>query len=309
MRGAVGVAAVVGSAILCALPEEARAEDAAKAAVLAEAAAARSKQGERRAAIDLYDDAYAAAPRREYLREIAGLYDALALGGDPRDLRLAVNYYERYLADEGQTPERTAMEARIAALRAWKAKIRSEPPAPSPQATQGTPRAVPLHILSYKPENHYEIVVGGRSCSTPCTLSLPPGASSLKSKGSGEVTIDFVLPPRPSQIRLQHTNSAGFVTGAILLPTGIITGAAMWAVGVACQDTGCFLANVTIWPIIGATAMIAGIVLLASGREVPAADANRIEIIGRRSPPLRFASFGLGPVPGGGGAGGVRFEF
>jgi hypothetical protein len=314
MKGAAGLLAVLGAAILCALPAEARAEDAAKAAVLAEAAAARSKQGERRAAIDLYDDAYAAAPRREYLREIAALYDSLALGGDPRDLRLAISYYERYLVGEPETPERTAMEARIAALRAWKAKIRSEPPvpvAPAAQAAPANPKTVPLAILAYKPDFKYEVTLAGRTCETPCSVTVPPGPLSLKATGTGEISVDFVMPPRPGQMRLHHTDSSNFTAGAILLPTGIVTGASLWALIFACpsESSGCQLANVTIWPILGGSAMIAGIVLLAQGRVIPPPDSNRVDLVGRRSTPLRFASFGLGPVPGGGGTAGARFEF
>src|SRR5512138_730714 len=97
---------VLGVSALCAAPAAARAEDVAKASALAEAALARANQGERRVAIDLYEEAYAAAPRQEYLRAIAALYEGLATAGDPRDLRLAIVYYEKVLLNEGQTPQR-----------------------------------------------------------------------------------------------------------------------------------------------------------------------------------------------------------
>src|SRR5277367_345724 len=94
----------LGVVLLCAAPAAARADDAAKASGLADAAAARIKQGERRVAIDLLDEAYALSPQREYLGLIGKLYDGFAYAGDSRDVRLAILYYERFLADEGQTP-------------------------------------------------------------------------------------------------------------------------------------------------------------------------------------------------------------
>src|SRR5262249_37934019 len=121
MRSRLVVAMALGATLFLSATT-AVAEDAAKAATLAEAAAIRAKAGERRVAIDLFEEAYAAAPRREYLRQIAELYAALALGADPRDIRLALLSYERYLREEGQTPERAMIEARVARLREWKVK-------------------------------------------------------------------------------------------------------------------------------------------------------------------------------------------
>ena len=83
----------------------ARPEDPARATALADAAAARAAQGARRVAIDLYEEAYAAAPRKEYLLQIGILYDNLAHGGDSRDVRLAILYLERFLAEPGPVPD------------------------------------------------------------------------------------------------------------------------------------------------------------------------------------------------------------
>lgn len=296
---------VLGVALLGAAPSAAHAEDAAKASALAEAAAARTQQGELRIALDLYDEAYRAAPRPEYLREIGLRYDALAYAGDSRDVRLAILYLERYLLDAGQSPDRAAVEQRLARLRAWKANMRAEPIPPPP------PARVPVHLLAYKGEATYEVALGGSGCTTPCTVMVAPGPATLKTRGSGALALQLVVPQRPGQIRLQHTENSGYVAGAILVPTGLVVGASLWALGLLCQDTGCTIANVTIWPTLGLSALITGIVLLARGSVTPPPDANRVELVGRRSTPqLRFTSADLTPLAGGKGASaGVGFEF
>jgi len=296
-------AAAIGLSVASATPP-ARADDAAKAAVLAEAAAARAQRGERRVAIDLYDDAYAAAPRREYLREIAVLYDALAMAGDARDVRLAISFYERYLAGNDPLLDRAAVQAHLARLREWKARMASEP-------IQRQER-VPVHLLAYRSDETYDVELGNTTCTTPCTLVVPPGVTTLRTKGAGEVDLQLVVPPRPGQIRLQHVDKSGFLAGAILTPAGFAVGAGMWAIGLACGNSsgGCYVANFVTWPVVGVSMMIAGIVLLARGRPEPPPDANRVEIIaGGGKPRLWLTSGGVMPLVGGGAAGTVGFAF
>src|SRR5262249_31125122 len=158
----------------------------------------------------------------------AEIYDALALSADPRDVRLALFSYERYLREPGEAPDRAAIEARVARLRDWKLKLRAEP-FPRP------PERVPLHVLAYDSANSYEVSVAGSTCTTPCSILAPPGVTKLETKGAGEVSLQLVVPPLPSQIRVQHTDSAGFTAGAIMLPVGITTGASLWAIGLACR--------------------------------------------------------------------------
>jgi hypothetical protein len=300
--GRLFVSVVLGVSSLCSWPEAAWAEDAAKASVLAEAAAARVNQGDRRVAIDLYEEAYTAAPRREYLREIAGLYEALALAGDTRDVRLAILYYERFLVGEGPTSERTAIEARLTGLRGRKARMRSEP---LPQI----PERVPIALLAYNATQTYDVSLGNGRCFTPCTVVVPPGPAMLEAKGAGEMKLQFVVPTRPGQIRLHHSANGGFVAGAILVPVGIVTGASLWSLGFLCDSSECLVSNFIAWPVLGVSALITGIVLLATGRVTPPVDANRVELIGRGGAPrLRLTSVGLAPQPGG-AAGGLRLEF
>ncbi len=292
---ALAASAVIGGTALVGGARPACAEDAAKATALAEAAVARARQGDRRVAIDLYEEAYAAAPRREYVRQIGILYDNLAHAGDSRDVRLAIVYLEKWLADEGATPERTAIEERLRRLRTWKASMRAEPQPPPPGPT-------PIHLFAYDHENQYEVAVAGQGCTTPCTVMAPPGITELKARGAGDILLQLAVPTRPSQIRLQHTDSTGYTAGAALLPTGVLVGASMWAIVFACPNEdggGCQIANLVLWPVLGATMMITGIVLLARGKVSPAPDANRVEIVGKGGPRLDFSSFGLASRQGG----------
>jgi hypothetical protein len=298
----------LGVALLCSAPAAARADDAAKASALAEAALARVKQGERRVAIDLFDEAYAVSPQREYLREIGKLYDGFAYAGDARDVRLAILYYERFLAGEGPTAERAAVEASLTRLRTWKARMRAEPQTPA-QTT------VPLHLLSYAVDTSYEVSIGSETCATPCTLVVLPGPAYLKATGPGTVEMQFVVPPRPGQIRLQHGDTNGFYAGAAMVPLGVLIGGGMWALAFLCPasfdgGSACEVANLATWPLLGASTLITGIVLLARGRREPPADANRVERIGRGGAPLRLTSFGLAPLVGSsGGSAAMGFSF
>jgi hypothetical protein len=277
-------------------------EDGLRAMALADAALARARQGEGRVAIDLYDEAYAAAPRREYLRQIGGLYDTLAHGGDSRDVRLAILYLERWLAEEGATPERALVEERLRRLRAWKAAMRAEP--------QPGHMPTPLHVLAYDREDRYEVSIGGQACTTPCSLMLRPGIAELTAKGAGDVELQVVIPPRAGQIRIQHADSRMFTAGAIMVPVGIVVGASLWAAAFACPNTdqgGCVIANLTVWPVLGFTTMITGIVFLAKGRVAPPPDANRVDLVAR-APAVRLRSFGFAPQNGG-ATGGLALEF
>src|SRR6185437_3023709 len=113
------------------------------------------------------------------------------------------------------------------------------------------------------------------------------------------------------QIRLQHTDSAAFNAGIGLVPAGIVVGASLWAVALACpgDNSPCVPANLITWPVVGAGMLITGIVLLARGRLVPPNDANRIELVARGASPLQLKSFGLAPSSGGGGSGALTFAF
>ncbi len=292
-----GVSMGVTGVLLCAAPA-ARADDARSANAVAAA---------RRTAIEVLEDANARAPQRSYLLQLGELYDACAFAGDARDVRLAILYFERFLEGEGQTPTRAEVEARLFRLRGWKSRMRAEPQ-PEPVAQ------VPLHVLSHASNHTYEVVAGGKTCLTPCTLSLPPGPTSLTATGAGDIKLQLVIPPRAAQIRLQHSSGDGYYVGAALVPIGILVGASMWTLAFACPDNGssgaCTVANLVTWPIVGAGALIAGIALLAGGHQTPGPDENRVEILGRSSP-VQLTAFGLAPLMGdrAGASGALRFSF
>jgi hypothetical protein len=301
MRTTLFAALALAGATLAVAPREARAEDAARAEVLATAALDRGRQGDLRVAIDLYEEAYAASPRPDYLRQIGALYDTLAAAGDSRDVRLAILYLERALAGTPAGPERTAIDERLQRLRVWKSQMRAEP-----QLALLT-GPTPVHLLAYDSKDKYDVRLGPQSCTTPCTIHALPGPTRLTA--TGDVDLHLVVPPRPSQVRLQAPDSRRFYTGAALLPTGIVMGAGLWALSLACNgnDSGCIVANLVIWPVSGFALTLAGIVLLATGKTTPPPDANRFEIVGGKSP-VRITGLDLAPKPGG-GAGTVALEF
>jgi hypothetical protein len=173
--------------------------------------------------------------------------------------------------------------------------------------------AVPMSFLSYRGNDAYTVEVGGQRCETPCTLVLRPGPTSLHASGSGEVVSEFVVPHLPAQLRLAHDASTGYIrAGAVLVPTGIVVASSMWALGLACNgyDGGCYVANFTIWPILGVSMMTTGIVLLAvSGKHRAPDGANRPEIVdGSAMPAIRMTGIGLAPTATG-AAGGLQLEF
>ena len=182
-----------------------------------------------------------------------------------------------------------------------------------PQAPVKT--TVPLHLLSYATDHTYDVSIGSEVCTTPCTLTVQPGPTFIKATGSGKLTLELVVPPRPGQIRLQHADGAGFYAGAALVPIGVVMASTLWAIGLTCNNSfdgnsSCMAGNFIAWPSLGLSVMITGIVLLARGHQVPEPDSNRVEIIGRRSAPVQLTSFGLAPLVGSSGAPtGLGFSF
>jgi hypothetical protein len=175
------------------------------------------------------------------------------------------------------------------------------------------PSLVPMNFLSYRGDDSYTVEAGGQSCATPCTLLLTPGPRALHASGSGDVDAQFVMPHLPAQLRLAHDGSGPYVrAGAVLVPTGIIVAASMWAVGLACPGSsdGCYIANFTIWPVLGVSMMTTGIVLLAiSGKHSTPNDSNRPEIIDASlEPRLRMTGLGLAPTTSG-AVGALGFSF
>lgn len=172
--------------------------------------------------------------------------------------------------------------------------------------------AVEVHFLAYRGEDPYEVYAGAQHCSTPCTMVLPSGPNLVRTTGAGEFSTQLVVPHLPAQVRLFHSAPQSyFVAGAVLIPTGIIVAASMWALGFACgySNPGCYAANFITWPVVGVTMLITGSVLMAIANRAPPGDANRAEILDARARPrVRFTDFAFGPTNGGLG-GALTFAF
>jgi hypothetical protein len=75
-----------------------------------------------------------------------------------------------------------------------------------------------------------------------------------------------VVPSEATRINIIPAATGYKTAGAVLVPLGTLVGALMWMVGFACGfsgGSGCFLANVIIWPIVGASMLFTGIGFLA----------------------------------------------
>lgn len=154
-----------------------------------------------------------------------------------------------------------------------------------------------MHFLSYRGEDDYVVTVGDQSCSTPCTLRLRPGPTKVHLVGPGEGDLQLVVPHLTAQVRV-HTGPPGWylTAGVIMIPGGIVIGASMWALGLACgyNNGGCLAVNVVAWPIIGVAMLITGSVLLGIYNRAAPLDANRPEILdAQNDAPLRLDRLAL----------------
>ena len=258
--------------------------------------------GNQRQAIATLERLYRDSGEGDLLLSIARLHEQVAKqGGDERDKRLAILYYERYLAEKGARADWIAVKAALVRLGL------------KPRAAEALPDRVKVHFLSYRDQDIYQVKVGDHECTTPCTMVVPTGPVRVHTEGSANIRLQLVAPRLSSQIRLQHDDSRGYtVTGAVLVPAGLVTAASMWALGFACprRSDACVIANFAGWPIVGLVNFITGVVLLsAAPKHQVAADANRFEILDVRAPTrLRLTGIGVAPMPGGATAG-VAFAF
>jgi hypothetical protein len=99
----------------------------------------------------------------------------------------------------------------------------------------------------------------------------------------------------------------------VLIPTGIVVAASMWALGFACGpfSGSCTAINIIAWPVVGVTMLVTGSVLLGLYNRSHPLDATRPEILDarrERRPPVRFEGMGLAFMPGGAAAG-LTFTF
>jgi hypothetical protein len=228
---------------------------------------------------------YVASRSPEHLYRMASAYAALAeSGGDAWDARLALVYFERYLATQRAKPTREQAAAidRLRAIAGWRG-----------QGFQSTPNAPhAMHFLAYDRDNTYTVRVGSAECVTPCALPLTPGIQTLEASGDGDIEQEIVVPAVPSVMRLQHHSNGMRIAGGVLIPVGALMAGLMWMLAFTCGPGGdeCPVGHLIAWPVLGGTTLITGIALVAAAPSGPPPNANRVEIIGARSPSL--------PVPG-----------
>ena len=95
------------------------------------------------------------------------------------------------------------------------------PPAPPP------PPGAPVYPVSFVPENtdnaYVVTTATGQSCTTPCTLPLPPGdiPVSVSGPGSRMFQCNVAIPPVPSQVTVQHFTTSRLVGGLVMAVIGI----------------------------------------------------------------------------------------
>jgi hypothetical protein len=291
MRGA-GRSGVALAALLS-LTSAARAEGPEDVPSLVERAAARARDGRPYEAIDLYERARRADPRKDFACEIAAQYEALAdRAGDGRDVRLAVASWERCAQSAVGAPRRAEAEAHLARLRPMKDRTRARLAGPGAPPPLGL---VPVRLLAYDRTDAYEVTLDGASCTTPCTLGMTPGPVRLTTRGSGGVDLRVTIPGEPVYIRLQNRNTGLVAAGGVLVPVGTLMAATMWMIAQACpRDTDtCQTANEIVWPIAGTGLLVTGIVLLALSHRTPH-EANRV-LLGGSAPSLSLGSLTLTP--------------
>ncbi len=96
--------------------------------------------------------------------------------------------------------------------------------APPPMPPLGT---VPVTFVA-KAEalgHLYRVTVGPASCTTPCTLNVPPGNVHLvvesQRVAAGRFQTDVQVPPTPSLVRMHYTGINGYIMGGVAIGLGV----------------------------------------------------------------------------------------
>jgi hypothetical protein len=175
----------------------------------------------------------------------------------------------------------------LLALPAWAQSDPTLPPLfPAPPVEHHSD-GTEVHFLAYRGEDQYAVTVGNQSCETPCTLTLRPGPTKVHLVGPGEADVQLVVPHLTAQVRV-HTGPPSWyqVAGIVLIPTGIVVGVSMWALGLTCgfgrNSDPCIQINFIAWPVLGVAMLITGSVLLGIYNRTQPWDANRAEILDAR---------------------------
>jgi hypothetical protein len=129
------------------------------------------------------------------------------------------------------------------------------------------PAGLPKFAMRFEPrrsDDVFRVTADGNSCTTPCTLDLPPGDLQVHVDG-GARSLDSGLkvPGMPSVVAVSYPSRAGFAVGAALLVLGLAdTGVGLYF-AIAPSFSG-HEAVGAVNIVLGTAATIVGIVNLAS---------------------------------------------
>ncbi len=305
--------ALVGVAIVS-LGAPARA-DSETALDFAKRATAAEKDGQRREAINLLEQAYRIEPLPDYLLQIAEQYEALWNDTGGREyLRRAIDSYRRSLTGETSPSQVDLVQARIRTLEVQAAS-------PSAQAASDMPGPVAI-TFEGRDGQSFEVSIQGLTCHTPCTLGLKPGNAPLTTTGAAPMKVDLHVPRVPGIVRLDAAGQSRLIPGIVLTTVGAVSMATLWIPldVAACApppnsrpgqgDPFCVLAGLILGPVLSAPILMTGIGLLGYyGTHLP--PKPLVEVAGAPTdpaPPLRLASVGFQPLRNGAAAG-VAFSF
>jgi hypothetical protein len=107
------------------------------------------------------------------------------------------------------------------------------------------------------------VTVGSQSCKAPCRLYVQPGLQPVIASGKSSFISHVEVPRSGARLDLWDRTGGYRIAGAILIPTGLLTGSGLWALAYACSNNaGCAVANFTVWPVLGIAAFFTGVSLL-----------------------------------------------
>lgn len=139
------------------------------------------------------------------------------------------------------------------------------PPARPPTTEANSTR---VSFVSGENDPHYLISIAGRTCSTPCSMAVKPGAHQLfaqPNEGKGFGT--FVLVPDSGGIfRVSQGRRPALAAGIALTTIGAVVASSLWAAALGCRgDSGCAVFNLAFWPVVGGSMFFTGVGLLGYG--------------------------------------------
>jgi hypothetical protein len=96
-----------------------------------------------------------------------------------------------------------------------------------------------VRFVAARAGDHYEVVVDGQRCATPCQLDLPPGQHHITVSGAEEFSDTFELERSQGSLVTIHRHDA-YVRGMIPVGiVGVLMGVAMYLGSLPLKDIEC----------------------------------------------------------------------